>query len=71
MTVRIMVRVDGVSAKTFTYTSPGNLPIPDIGETVANPNLDGTALQVERRHFEYGQDSVRVTLDCTPSQVHA
>jgi hypothetical protein len=65
MTVRIVIRLGGEIVKTFTYTSGGNLPVPEVGETLANPNLDGSVLTVDRRMFEYGQDSFRITLDCS------
>jgi hypothetical protein len=58
------IRVNNEVARTCTFTSPGNLPCPEVGETVALPSLDGTIVTVQRRHFEYGQDSVRLTLDC-------
>ncbi|HTW50152.1 MAG TPA: hypothetical protein VMD92_19495 [Acidobacteriaceae bacterium] len=62
MTTKIAIRVQEERARTFTFT--GNIAVPNIGETVMHPRSDGTVLTVQRRTFEYGENRLRVTLDC-------
>jgi hypothetical protein len=62
MTTKIAIRVREERSRTFTFT--GNIAVPNIGETVAHPRADGTVVTVQRRTFEYGENRLRVTLDC-------
>jgi hypothetical protein len=62
MTTKIAIRVKDERPRTFTFT--GNMTIPDIGEAVAHPRSDGSMVTVQRRTFEYGENRLRVTLDC-------
>lgn len=62
MTTKIAIRIKEDRARTFTFT--GNMTIPNVGETVAHPRADGTMVTVQRRTFEYGENRLRVTLDC-------
>lgn len=62
MTTKIAIRVKDDRPRIFTFT--GIMTIPEVGETVANPRLDGTMVTVQRRTFEYGENRLRVTLDC-------
>jgi len=63
MTTKIAIRVKEERPRVFTFT--GEVPIPNVGETIAHPRSDGTILTVQRRTFEYGDNRLRVTLDCT------
>ena len=65
MTVDIALMIDDELVGTIRYESPFNVPIPNIGEAVVNPQTDGLVVKVSRRIFEYSQDYIRVTLDCT------
>ena len=62
MTTKIAVRVNQESVRTFTYN--GQVPIPEIGESLVHPKSDGSSVSVQRRTFEYGEDRLKVTLDC-------
>jgi hypothetical protein len=62
MTTKIAIRVKEDRARTFTFT--GTMTIPNVGETVAHPRADGSLVTVQRRTFEYGDNRLRVTLDC-------
>jgi len=65
MTIDISLRIDDEFVQTIRYESPVSVPIPNVGEVVVNPQTDGLVVKVTRRIFEYGQDYIRVTLDCT------
>jgi hypothetical protein len=62
MTTKIAIRVKEERARTFTFT--GNIAVPNVGETVMHPRADGTVVTVQGRTFEYGENRLRVTLDC-------
>jgi hypothetical protein len=62
MTTKIAIRMMADRARVFTFT--GEVPIPNVGETVVHPRSDGTIVTVQRRTFEYGDNRLRVTLDC-------
>lgn len=62
MTTKITVKVNQELVRTFTYTAA--VPIPELGETVVHPKSDGSIIQVQKRTFEYGEDRLKVILDC-------
>jgi hypothetical protein len=62
MTTKIAIRVNDDRPRVFTFT--GNIAIPNVGEAVAHPRANGTVITVQRRTFEYGDNRLRVTLDC-------
>jgi hypothetical protein len=64
MTIEIALMIDDKFVETLHYESAVNVPIPNIGEAVVNPQTDGLVVKVCRRIFEYKQDYIRVTLDC-------
>lgn len=64
MTIDVALIIDKELVETIRYESPVNVPIPNIGDAVVNPQTDGLAVEVCRRIFKYSQDYIRITLDC-------
>jgi hypothetical protein len=62
MTTKIAIRVKEDRARVFTFN--GEVAIPNVGEAVVHPRSDGTIVTVQRRTFEYGDNRLRVTLEC-------
>jgi hypothetical protein len=62
MTTKIAIRAKEDRPRVYTFT--GQVTVPNVGETVAHPRSDGSVLTVQRRTFEYGDNRMRVTLDC-------
>jgi hypothetical protein len=64
MTIKIAIKVKEELVRTFTFSTQGSISLPNVGEIVAHPKSEGSFVTVQRRTFEYGEDRIRVTLDC-------
>ncbi|MGC2618458.1 MAG: hypothetical protein WA414_05405 [Acidobacteriaceae bacterium] len=64
MTTKIAVRINQEVVRTFTYTTPGNIALPEVGETLVHPKNEGSTITVQHRTFEYGEDRMKITLEC-------
>lgn len=64
MTTKVAVKINQDVVRTFTYTTPGNITLPEVGETLVHPKVEGSTVTVQRRTFEYGEDRMKIVLDC-------
>jgi galactokinase/mevalonate kinase-like predicted kinase len=64
MTIDVAIRIDEEFVATERYESSVSVPIPEVGESIVNPQTDGLVVKVARRIFEYRKDYIQVTLDC-------
>ena len=64
MTTKLAVRINQEVVRTFTYTTPGSMTLPEVGETLVHPKNEGATITVQHRTFEYGEDRMKITLDC-------
>jgi hypothetical protein len=64
MTTKIAVKINQEVVRTFTYATPGTITLPEVGETIVHPKTEGSTITVQHRTFEYGEDRLKITLDC-------
>jgi len=50
--IDVAIMIDDEVVGTILYESPINVPIPNVGEAVVNPQTDGLVVKVRRRIFE-------------------
>jgi hypothetical protein len=64
MGVHVEIMVAKRVVGSAEYDDDANVPIPNIGDIVINPQTAGQGATVRRRIFNYEDDDIHITLDC-------